>query len=136
MMSKKCKYAIKALIRLGKNYEKGLIQTADIAQNENIPKKFLEQILIELKRARIVDSKQGSGGGYFLIKDPKEVNMADIYRLFDGAIALLPCVSLNFYKKCDDCTSEEACTMQREFVKIREGAREVMSQTTLFSLLN
>jgi Rrf2 family protein len=136
MMSKKCKYAIKALMRLAKNYNEGHLQTADIAAKENIPKKFLEQILLELKHARMVSSKQGSGGGYFLIKDPKDVSIAEIYRLFDGAIALLPCVSLNFYEKCDDCTNESECAMQREFIKIREGARVVMSQTTIASLLN
>jgi Rrf2 family protein len=136
MMSKKCKYAIKALMRLAKNFNQGHLQTADIAQKENIPKKFLEQILLDLKHAEIVSSKQGSGGGYFLIKDPKDVSIAEIYRLFDGAIALLPCVSLNFYEKCDDCTNESECAMQREFIKIREGARVVMSQTTIASLLN
>ncbi len=136
MMSKKCKYALKALMRLGKHYEQGHLQTAYIAETENIPKKFLEQILLELKHAHMVSSKQGSGGGYFLIKNPKDISVADVYRLFDGAIALLPCVSLNFYEKCDDCTSEKECTMQREFIKIREGARKVMSKTSIQSLLN
>jgi Rrf2 family protein len=135
MMSKKCKYAIKALMRLAKNYNEGHLQTSDIAAKEHIPKKFLEQILLDLKHARMVSSKQGSGGGYFLIKNPKEISVADVYRLFDGAIALLPCVSINFYEKCDDCTDEKECSMQREFIKIREGARKVMSKTTIYSLI-
>jgi Rrf2 family protein len=131
----KCKYAIKALVRLAANYEKGYLQTADIAAKEHIPKKFLEQILLELKHSRIVNSKQGIGGGYYLIKHPSKVSVADIYRIFDGAIALLPCVSLNFYEKCEDCDDEKTCSLRIEFIKIREGARQVMSLTTLQSLL-
>lgn len=135
MMSMKCKYAIKALIKLAQNYKKGYLNTAEIAASENIPKKFLEQILLDLKHAKIVNSKQGSKGGYYLVKDPKSVSIADVYRVFDGAIALLPCVSLNFYEKCDDCNDEETCVMRREFIKIREGSRQVMSKTNIASFL-
>lgn len=136
MMSMKCKYALKALTRLGRNYGKGYLQTTGIAEAENIPKKFLEQILLDLKHARMVGSKQGIGGGYYLVKKPKDISVADVYRLFDGAIALVPCVSLNFYEKCDDCKSEKNCLLRDEFIKIREGAREVMSKTSIQSFLN
>lgn len=132
----KCKYALKALTCLGKNVGKGYMQTAFIAESENIPKKFLEQILLELKHAHMVSSKQGTGGGYHLLKNPKEISVADVYRLFDGAIALVPCVSINFYEKCDDCKNEISCVMRDEFIKIREGARVVMSKTTIQSFLN
>jgi Rrf2 family protein len=135
MMSKKCKYAIKALIELGTHYQKGYIATSDIAKKANIPKKFLEQILLELKHARMVSSKQGIGGGYYLSKHPKEISVADVYRLFDGAIALVPCVSLNFYEVCDDCPEEKTCLMRMEFIRIREGARQVMSKTSIQSFL-
>lgn len=136
MMSKKCKYALKALIRLGKNYNKGTLFTADIAAKENIPKKFLEQILLELKHAGFVGSKQGASGGYFLKKKPREINVADVYRLFDGAIALLPCVAVKYYEKCDDCQSEKACELRREFLKIKERARQIMKKTTIQSFLS
>ena len=135
MMSKKCKYAIKALIKLADNYGGDSINTSEIATSENIPKKFLEQILLELKHAKMVNSKQGSKGGYYLLKDPKEISVADVYRIFDGAISLLPCVSLNFYEKCSDCKDETTCTLRREFIKIREGARLVMSKTSIHSFL-
>ena len=135
-MSMKCKYALKALTCLGKNAGNGYMQTAFIAESENIPKKFLEQILLELKHAHMVSSKQGTGGGYYLLKKPKEISVADVYRLFDGAIALVPCVSVNFYEKCDDCKNENTCVMRDEFIKIREGARIVMSKTTIQSFLN
>jgi Rrf2 family protein len=136
MMSKKCKYAIKALIALGEHYEKGNMFTADISKSQNIPKKFLEQILLELKHAGYLGSKQGYGGGYYLKKHPSEVTVADVYRLFDGNIALVPCVSLLRYEKCDDCEDEATCKVKREFVKIREQTRIVMTNTTIASFLS
>ena len=135
MMSKKCKYAFKALIRLSKNYEEGYLQSAEIAELEHIPKKFLDQILLELKHAKFINSKQGNKGGYYLLKSPKEITVADIYRMFDGPIALLPCISLNFYEPCDDCPDEEKCELRGEFVKIREGTRTIMSKTTIQDFL-
>lgn len=136
MMSKKCKYAIKALIRLGKDYKVTHVQTSVIAKDANIPKKFLEQILLDLKHAGIVASKQGIGGGYYLTKAPSKINLADVYRLFDGAIALVPCVAVKFYEKCDDCKNEKSCTLHREFSIIKEKTRQLMKKTTLQSFLN
>ncbi|MFL9845919.1 RrF2 family transcriptional regulator [Flavobacterium rhizosphaerae] len=135
MMSKKCKYAIKALIVLAKSYGQGNLLTADIAASQNIPKKFLEQILLVLKRAGFVGSQAGYGGGYFLLKEPATVTVADIHRLFDGAIALVPCVAVDFYQKCADCDDEVTCTMRREFMKIKEETRHVMKMTSLKSFL-
>lgn len=135
MMSKKCKYAIKSLVYLAKNIDKGNVRTANIATEEHIPRKFLEQILLELKFAGLVDSKQGFKGGYFLIKEPNEITVADVFRLFDGAIALVPCVAHERYEKCDDCTDEENCTIRREFAVIREETRKVMKNTTIHSFL-
>lgn len=132
----KCKYALKALIQLGMGYDKGYIMASTISEAENIPKKFLEQILLELKHAGFVGSKQGYGGGYYLKRKPAEISVADVYRLFDGAISLVPCVSLNFYEKCDDCKSEKVCLLKPEFLKIREGARVIMSKTTIQTFLN
>jgi Rrf2 family protein len=105
-MSKKCKYALKALIRLGKEYGGGNLLTDDIAISEHIPKKFLEQILLDLKHAGYVRSKQGSKGGYRLVQEPSQITLAEIHRLFDGAIALVPCVSQKFYEACDDCVAQ------------------------------
>lgn len=134
-MSKKCKYGIKAIIKLGKNYKKGNLFTSEIAASENIPKKFLEQILLELKHAGYVGSRTGYGGGYYLKKHPKEITVADIYRLFDGAIALVPCVAFQYYEKCEDCNDEETCVIRREFMKIKEQTRQVMKKTTIQSFL-
>jgi Rrf2 family protein len=135
MMSKKCKYALKALIRLGKEHGGGNLLTDDIAKSEHIPKKFLELILLDLKRGGYVQSKQGIGGGYHLIQEPKSITLADIYRFFDGAIALQPCVSQKFHEKCEDCPDEERCHLKPALSEIREKTFEVMSQITIESLL-
>jgi Rrf2 family protein len=135
MMSKKCKYALKALVRLGKEYKKGNLLTEEIARSENIPKKFLELILLDLKRGGYVQSKQGAGGGYHLLQDPNKVTLAEIYRFFDGAIALQPCVSQRFHEKCDDCPDEDLCHLKPAFFEIREKTYEIMSTITLASLL-
>ncbi|WP_082377081.1 RrF2 family transcriptional regulator [Chryseobacterium indologenes] len=131
MMSKRCKYALKAMVRLARNYNQGFLPTSVIAQDENIPKKFLEQILLELKRAKLVNSKQGKVGGYYLLKSPDEVSLADIYRIFDGPIALTPCVSLNFYEACDDCVDEAVCYLRKELIIVREKTRKSMMEATL-----
>ncbi len=135
-MSKKCKYALKALTSLAQHYNKGLLQAGVMAEADGIPKKFLDQILLDLKRAKIVNSRQGIGGGYYLVKAPSEISVADVYRLFDGPIALTPCASLYFYEKCDDCKDEATCYLRKEFISIREKTRSIMSETTLQSFVD
>jgi Rrf2 family protein len=135
MMSRKCKYALKALLRLGKEYGKGNLLTEDIARHEHIPKKFLELILLDLKRGGYVQSKQGAGGGYHLVQEPKNISLAEIYRFFDGAIALQPCVSQKFHEKCEDCPDEKNCHLRPAFADIREQTYQLMSNITIDSLL-
>jgi Rrf2 family protein len=136
MMSKKCKYALKALIRLGRDYGRGNLLTDDIAQSEHIPKKFLELILLDLKHAGYVRSKQGKNGGYRLVQDPRQITLAEIYRLFDGAIALVPCVSQKFYDECDDCPDEKTCRLKRVFIDVRDKTYGLMSGITIESFLD
>ncbi|NAW50454.1 Rrf2 family transcriptional regulator [Elizabethkingia argentiflava] len=136
MMSKRCKYALKAMVRLARNYKKGFLSTSSIAEEENIPKKFLEQILLELKRAKLVNSKQGMGGGYYLIKSPDEVSLADLYRIFEGPISLTPCISLNYYEACDDCVDEATCYLRHELMNVREKTRKSMMEATLSAFIN
>lgn len=130
-MSKRCKYALKAMVRLARNYNQGFLSTSVIAQDENIPKKFLEQILLELKRVKFVNSKQGKAGGYYLLKSPDDISLADIYRIFDGPIALTSCASLNFYEACDDCVDEAVCYLRKELMIVREKTRKSMMEATL-----
>ena len=135
MMSKKCKYALKALICMGRQYGEGNLLTEDIARSANIPRKFLELILLDLMRGGYVQSRRGARGGYYLVREPARINLAEIYRLFDGAIALQPCVSQKFYERCDDCPDERLCSLKPALFEIREQTYQVMSRITLQSLL-
>src|SRR3979409_912133 len=103
MLSKKTQYAFKALIYLTEQTGKGPVLISEISQKKNIPLKFLENILLELKKAGVLDSKKGKGGGYFFKASPKDIPLAKIVRLIDGPIAMLPCVSLYFYERCKNC---------------------------------
>ncbi|HDZ13343.1 hypothetical protein LCGC14_1003970 [marine sediment metagenome] len=122
MLSKKTKYAINALVFIAKNKKDEPISVSRISEEHQIPLKFLETILTELKNARIVNSTKGKYGGYSLNQTPERIQMAKIIRLFDGAIALLPCVSENFYGRCEKCIDEETCG-------IRQIAMEIHSET-------
>jgi Rrf2 family protein len=136
MLSQKTKYALKALLYLSKQKEGTVSKTDDIAKEEQIPKKFLEQILLDLKRSHIVSSKQGKLGGYYLIKSKNEITLAEIFRLFEGAIGLLPCVSVNFYEPCSDCKSESECLLRHSLIKIREETLKAMEAITISSIIN
>lgn len=134
MLSQKTKYALKALLYLAQQKEGFIAKTVDIAEGANIPKKFLEQILLELKRGHFVSSKQGKMGGYYLLKAKNDITLADIHRLFDGAIALLPCASLNFYEPCSDCITESECSLRHGLLTIRDETLKVMQGITIASL--
>ncbi|MBX2968324.1 MAG: Rrf2 family transcriptional regulator [Cyclobacteriaceae bacterium] len=134
MLSKKCKYAIHALVYMAKEpNEKFLIK--DIAVACHIPKKFLEAILLELKRSGILGSKQGKNGGYFLRRKPKEVNLAEVVRLFDGAIAAIPCATYKYYEPCDECEDEETCAIRFAFLEVRNATVEMLKKDTLDKLV-
>lgn len=136
MLSKKTKYAFKALIYLAKFKEKGVVQTKEISANANIPRKFLELILLDLKRAGILSSRQGSQGGYYLLKSPSDINLADVYRLFDGGVALLPCASEKFYEPCKDCANEVECCLRLGLQQVREQTLLVMERISIADLSN
>ncbi|MBL7845733.1 MAG: Rrf2 family transcriptional regulator [Cyclobacteriaceae bacterium] len=134
MLSKKCKYAIHALVHMAKDPdEKYLIK--DIAAACHIPKKFLEAILLDLNRSGILGSKQGKGGGYFLRRKPKEVNLAEVVRLFDGAIAAVPCATYKYYESCDECADEETCSIRFAFLEVRNATVEMLKKDTLDKLV-
>jgi Rrf2 family protein len=131
MLSKKCKYAIHALVYLAERYEKGPVHIQEIAEDQRIPKKFLEAILLELKNAQILHSKKGKGGGYYMYRKPEDVNLIEIIRLMDGAIALLPCVSLNYYEPCEECVNEHLCGIRDAFIGVRDESLRVLSEHNL-----
>ncbi len=135
MLSKKTKYAIRALIALGQNFGKDSVNISSIAENEHIPKKFLEQILLEMRNAGFLYSKKGAGGGYSLLKDPKEINLVQVIRLTGGPISQLPCVSLNFYHKCEECKDEATCGIRHAFINVRDATLKVLSETSIADLI-
>lgn len=135
MISKKTKYAINALVYLAQKPSQQPILISEIAEHEHIPQKFLEAILLDLKNDGILASKKGKGGGYFLLKSPNDVNMADVMRLFDGPIALLPCVTHKYYQKCEECIDEESCGIRSVFLEVRNQTVDLLKKATLTEII-
>ena len=135
MLSKKTKYAIKALVILGKNIAQPPMQIARIAEEEHIPKKFLEQILLDLRNAGYLYSKKGAGGGYSLNKNPEDIYLVDILRITDGPIAMVPCASLKFYHKCEECHDEVTCGIRKAFIDVRDASLKVLSETSIANII-
>ena len=131
MLSKKTKYGIKALTFLARQEDNTPIQIAEIAKSENISLKFLESILLLLRHSGFLGAKKGKGGGYYLIKEPKDINMAHVYRILEGPIALLPCASHNFYERCEDCTDEAACAVRKLMIEVRDNTLKILESNTL-----
>jgi Rrf2 family protein len=134
MLSKKCKYAIHALVHMGHQPEERFL-IKDISEACSIPKKFLEAILLDLNRAGILGSKQGKGGGYYLRRKTNEVDLAEVVRLFDGAIALVPCATFKYYERCAECEDEITCSIRHAFLKIRNETVEMMKRDTIEDLV-
>ena len=132
MISQKAKYALRALVVLCRAQQGGTPQMiSDIARSQAIPKKFLEQILLELKRHGVVVSRRGRQGGYVLLRAPENVTFGEILRLIDGPIAPLPCLSKIAYRRCADCADEGACEIRHVFARVAEATRDVLDRTTL-----
>lgn len=111
----------------------GPVLIAEIAKKKRIPLKFLENILLELKKAGMLDSKKGKGGGYFFKEDPANIKLAKVMRLIEGPIALLPCVSLNFYEKCKDC-DEKKCGLNKIMIQVRDNTLMILENKTVNDL--
>lgn len=133
MLSKKAQYAFRALTHLVNKYDEGPVLISEIAESKNIPIKFLEFILLELKKAGILESKKGKGGGYYFNKHPSATSVASIIRIVDGPIAMLPCVSLNFYSKCENC-DEFNCGLHNIMAGVRDAALSILENRTLQDL--
>ena len=136
MLSKKTRYSLHALTYLAREYGKGAIMIGDIARSEIIPHRFLETILLELKRLGILGSKTGKSGGYYLIRKPEEVRLSEVIRHFEGAIALVPCVSEKYYESCEHCKKEDLCTIRKVFKTVRDTTYQILYATTLADLIN
>jgi len=136
MISQKAKYALRALAALARANDRVPMLIADIAEQQNIPKKFLEQILLDLKHRGLVRSKRGKDGGYLLLKPAHEITFGEILRMIDGPIAPLPCLSQTAYRKCDDCLSEAECEIRHVFARVADATREVLFSSTIADTLN
>lgn len=134
-MSKKTQYGLKALGYLAASYGEGPVLISEIAEQKKIPIKFLESILLQLKTQGILESKKGKGGGYFLADHPKTTTLAAAIRMIEGPIALLPCVSLNFYEKCDNC-DEKTCGLNKVMAATRDATLKILEKKTLSDLID
>jgi len=136
MLSKKTKYGIKALSYIARQKCEGEpVQIGAIAKSENISQKYLESIMLTLKKAGFLSSRKGKGGGYYLRRDPHDIKMVEIMRTLEGPVAMLPCVSLNYYERCADCPEEEACSVHSLMIQVRDNTLEVLNNNTLADII-
>ncbi|SMF84323.1 transcriptional regulator, BadM/Rrf2 family [Tistlia consotensis] len=131
MISQKAKYALRALLALAKEEPGQSLLISEIAESQSIPKKFLEQILLDLKHHGIVMSRRGKSGGYLLLKPAGQITFGEVLRIIDGPIAPLPCLSRMAYRRCEDCSQEERCELRRVFARVATATRDVLDGTTI-----
>ena len=134
MLSKKAKYAIKALLALADPERPQPVRIADLAREEQIPPKFLELILLGLKNHGVLQSRKGKGGGYLLARDPSEIRLGQIVRMFDGPLAPVPCASQTAYVRCADCRSEAECGVHLAMKQVRDATSRILDGTSLADL--
>ncbi len=136
MLSNKAKYAFKAMFALARLGDGELLQARDIAERENISKKFLDLILLELRRAGLVRSVRGQFGGYALGKRPDEITLGQIVRIIDGPLAPIACASVTAYRRCKDCKSEELCLVRQSMRQVRDATSDILDHMTLKNALS
>jgi Rrf2 family protein len=133
-LSQKTKYALRALQYLAKAEGSGPVLISTLAKHEQIPQKFLEAILLDLKNHGILQSKKGKGGGYLLLKPAGDITLGQVIRLFDGPLAPLPCVSETAFKKCDECPDELTCPTRSVMKEVRDAMTSILDRTTIADL--
>lgn len=134
VLSRKAKYGLRAMLALAAETGRGPVQTAQLAQKQRLPRKFLEAILNELKRHGLVESKKGRGGGYVLGRKPGDITVGQIVRVLEGPLALTPCVSQTAYRRCDECVDEETCGIRLAMKEVRDATAHILDNTTLAGL--
>ena len=130
-LSRKARYALRALYALSAEEARGPVLIADLAEREKIPHKFLETILLELKNAGVLKSKKGKGGGYSLARSPEQITMGQVIRIIDGPLAPIPCVSENAFVRCEECVDEATCGTRQVMKKVRDAIAAILDSTTL-----
>jgi Rrf2 family protein len=134
VLSKKSKYGLKAMLVLAEETGRGPVQSSELAERQRLPKKFLEAILLELKRHGLVQSKKGRTGGYVLSRKPGDITIGQIIRALDGPLALVPCVSQTAYMRCDECLDEQTCGVRLAMKEVRDATSHILDNTTLAGL--
>ena len=135
MLSQKARYALRAMLALAEGPAHAPRMTGELATAAAVPRKFLEQILLDLKRAGLVRSTRGRAGGYALARPAAEIHFAEIVRVIDGPLALAPCASRTAYRRCDDCTDAATCAIRRALLDVRDATADILQQHTLESAL-
>jgi Rrf2 family protein len=131
MLSQKAKYALRALMMLAEAEPEELVLVQAIAERQNVPRKFLELILLELKRHGFLHSQRGRGGGYMLARPADTITFGQVIRTLDGPLAPLPCASVTGYRRCADCQDERTCAIRKVMRRVRDAMAEILDHTTL-----
>jgi Rrf2 family protein len=134
VLTRKSKYGLKAVLDLAEHAGRGPVLVAELAERQRIPRKFLEAILVELKRHGILHSKKGKGGGYQLSRSPELITVGQVVRALGGPLALVPCVSQTAYRRCDDCVNETTCGIRKAMSEVRDATAKILDNTTLSGL--
>jgi len=134
VLTKKSKYGLKALLQLAEEAGRGPVLVSELAERQRIPKKFLEAILLDLKRHGFLLSKKGKGGGYLLSRPPSAITVGQIIRVLEGPLALVPCASQTQYRRCEECADEATCGVRRAMLEVRDATSKILDRTTLSSL--
>ena len=131
MLAQKPRYALRSLLFLVEEGDDSPVQLARIAETQQIPPKYLELIMLDLKKAGLVTSSRGPKGGYTLARDPASISFGEIVRIMEGPIALVPCASVNFYARCGDCHDEATCAIRRAFAIVRDQSSAILEGISL-----
>jgi Rrf2 family protein len=134
MLTRKSKYGLKALLVLAEEKDRGPMLISELADRHRMPKKFLEAILLDLKKHGLLHSKKGKGGGYFLSRDPSQITLGQVIRILDGPLALIPCVSQTAYVKCEECVDEQTCGIRLAMKDVRDATAQILDHTSLVAL--
>ena len=131
VLTRKSKYGLKALLLLAREYHRGPILASEVSAREGIPEKFLQGILLDLRRRGIVSSRRGQGGGYRLARDPATINVGEVLRVLDGPLALTPCVIQTAYHRCDECADERRCGIRLVMKDVRDETARILEGASL-----
>jgi Rrf2 family protein len=135
MLTNRARYALKAMLDIAAQPQAVPVALAAVADRQSIPRRFLENILAELKEQGLLEARRGKAGGYMLARPADLITFAEIIRIIDGPLALTPCTSRTAYRRCEDCTDEAACLVRRALLEVRDSTAALLEQNTLASAL-